>query len=630
MHIHRSSSPAPTGSSAATSSLPSSTPATTSVALVRDEEAGDTVARRLTAGPARAPRPCTIGDVTRPETLPAALAGVGRGRSTSPRFRATGTAARASASSTPRGRGSSLRAATEAGVRRFVHLGAMGVVDDPDLHYASTKAKAIDLVRRRAASTGRSSSPSVMYGPRDGFFNILAEPRPAVAGRHADHRQRRRAVPAARGRGPRPGAVQVFADDATIGRELLLGGPRYWTYREIVEEVLRGMGKRRALVPMPVPLIRLVAGVRRGRPAPVLPGRDRPAPPAQARQHRPARRRPRGARVRDPQPMEGSLDPPPPPVREQEPGRRVARLPTRGYAPRRGGGRSAILAAIAWLAVAVLIALGGAGIVAAMNHVPATAARPELTWAADEAATREARRGDRPPRDAHRIGRRRWARIGAAGAGRGRRGRRRPGQRDRRRGHAPAGRDRAGGRRPRGVARRDPGRRQRQRAAPLARGPGPLRRPRPDPGFDRRARGRLAAFTGPALDAANLNALLARHDQETAAAAQQGVQEQYPQALLLLDDRGRDDPPDRAPSATGSRRRPTSSTLTRWIERNAAVRRRAAAPVRRADRRQRPGHRRGPRGVRRRAEGPAPLPLDTRPLVVIMSDVAAGRASTRP
>ena len=54
--------------------------------------------------------------------------------------------------------------------------------------------------------------------------------------------------------------VAVLGDDSTIGREYPLGGPRYWTYREIVEEVLRAMGKRRVLVPMPVPLIRLVAG----------------------------------------------------------------------------------------------------------------------------------------------------------------------------------------------------------------------------------------------------------------------------------------------------------------------------------------------------------------------------------
>jgi NADH dehydrogenase len=47
---------------------------------------------------------------------------------------------------------------------------------------------------------------------------------------------------------------------ATIGASYDLGGPRYWTYREITREVLRGMGSRRLIVPMPVALISLVAG----------------------------------------------------------------------------------------------------------------------------------------------------------------------------------------------------------------------------------------------------------------------------------------------------------------------------------------------------------------------------------
>ena len=42
---------------------------------------------------------------------------------------------------------------------------------------------------------------------------------------------------------------------------------------------------------------------------------------------------------------------------------------------------------LAWLALALLIALGSAGIVAAMSHVPGTAARPELTWTGDAEMT---------------------------------------------------------------------------------------------------------------------------------------------------------------------------------------------------------------------------------------------------
>jgi hypothetical protein len=44
-----------------------------------------------------------------------------------------------------------------------------------------------------------------------------------------------------------------------------------------------------------------------------------------------------------------------------------------------------VVLAVGWLAVALLISLGAAGIVAAMAHLPGTAARPELTYEGDAA-----------------------------------------------------------------------------------------------------------------------------------------------------------------------------------------------------------------------------------------------------
>ncbi len=44
-----------------------------------------------------------------------------------------------------------------------------------------------------------------------------------------------------------------------------------------------------------------------------------------------------------------------------------------------------VLLALVWLACAVLIAFGSAGLVAGLTHEPGTPAREELTWAADEA-----------------------------------------------------------------------------------------------------------------------------------------------------------------------------------------------------------------------------------------------------
>jgi hypothetical protein len=55
----------------------------------------------------------------------------------------------------------------------------------------------------------------------------------------------------------------------------------------------------------------------------------------------------------------------------------------------RSDSASRIGARLLWLAAAVLIALGGAGLVAAMDHVPGTPARAELTFAGDQAVGAE-------------------------------------------------------------------------------------------------------------------------------------------------------------------------------------------------------------------------------------------------
>jgi NADH dehydrogenase len=148
----------------------------------------------------------------------------------------------------------------EAGVRRLIHMGALGVVDDPTLHYASSKAKAEALVRD--SSLGWTIlKPSLQFGEGDGFFNIIANlvrMSPGVVPVPGDGSARFQPIHV-----DDVAAVVVRAidDPTTIGGTFELGGPRYWTYREITREVLSALGKRRAILPMPVPLIRLVAGI---------------------------------------------------------------------------------------------------------------------------------------------------------------------------------------------------------------------------------------------------------------------------------------------------------------------------------------------------------------------------------
>lgn len=227
------------------------------VALVRTERSGKKTRRRLS--PAQRDRvEIRIADVTRPETLSAAFVDVDAVLHlvAIPRDDDGG---RSLTAVNTHGTRNMLWAAEQAGARRFVHQGAMGVVDDPRLHYASSKARAEALVSKSGLDW-TILKPSLLFGPGDGFFNIVADLVRASPGIvPITGRGRTRFQPLAIEDLARI-IVMVFADHGTIGRAFELGGPRYWTYREIVEEVVRAMDRRRLLLPLPIPLVKLVAG----------------------------------------------------------------------------------------------------------------------------------------------------------------------------------------------------------------------------------------------------------------------------------------------------------------------------------------------------------------------------------
>lgn len=227
------------------------------VALVRTPETGRLVLDRLPDAD-RVNVELRTGDVTRPGSLPDALVGVDgvlhlvaipRDRGGGEELRLVNT----------EGTRAVVVAMQAAGVKRLVYMGAMGVTDDPTLHYASSKAKAEALV---AASDldWTTLKPSLQFGPGDGFFNIIADlvrMSPGIVPVPGDGKSRFHPISVT---DVATVVARTFADDGTIGATLDLGGPRYWTYREITQEVLTALGKKRAIIPMPVALIRLVAG----------------------------------------------------------------------------------------------------------------------------------------------------------------------------------------------------------------------------------------------------------------------------------------------------------------------------------------------------------------------------------
>ena len=227
-------------------------------ALVRSEASRDQLLRRLT--PAQRERVTTrTGDVTQPVTLVPAIKGIDtvvhlvalprdwNGGKDLARVNTQGTA-------------NVIEAMRTAGVRRLIHQGALGVSDDPNLHYGSSKARAEKLVARSDLEW-TILKPSLLFGERDGFFNIIAAlVRPPLVAVPIPARQKSRFQPMWVGDVAQV-AVQVVDRPETIGRSFELGGTEQLTYREMVEEVIRATDRRRIIVPMPLPLIKLVARV---------------------------------------------------------------------------------------------------------------------------------------------------------------------------------------------------------------------------------------------------------------------------------------------------------------------------------------------------------------------------------
>jgi NADH dehydrogenase len=154
-----------------------------------------------------------------------------------------------------RGTGRVVIAAEHAGVRRIVHLSAMGVVNDPKLGYLDSKWRGEQLVRESALEWV-VLRPSLLFGRGDGFFNIVKttlkwwSPGIVVIPGKGDARFQPLAVD------DLAIAVEKSLSGAEhAGQVYEIGGPDYLTYREIVDEVMSVTRMRRLKLGMPIPLI---------------------------------------------------------------------------------------------------------------------------------------------------------------------------------------------------------------------------------------------------------------------------------------------------------------------------------------------------------------------------------------
>ena len=160
------------------------------------------------------------------------------------------------------------RLAKEHGVHRLLHLSALGAHSHSPSRYARTKALGEQAVRTffPHATLFR---PSIVFGPEDGFFNLfaglarLSPILPLIGGGTT------RFQPVYVG-DVAEALVTALENPATAGQLYELAGPQIYTFRALLEMMLRDTGQRCGLVSIPWCLAKFQAAFLEKLPAPLL------------------------------------------------------------------------------------------------------------------------------------------------------------------------------------------------------------------------------------------------------------------------------------------------------------------------------------------------------------------------
>lgn len=159
-------------------------------------------------------------------------------------------------------------AARLAGVERLVHVSAIGADLNSPAAYARSKA-AGEANLRSVFPEATILRPSVLFGPEDNFLNmfgglaLMSPVLPLLGGGQT------RFQPVYVGDVADAIIAALAAPDAA-GKTYELGGPRVYTFKELLVYLLEQIRRKRLLVPVPFGLARLKASVLELLPSPML------------------------------------------------------------------------------------------------------------------------------------------------------------------------------------------------------------------------------------------------------------------------------------------------------------------------------------------------------------------------
>lgn len=166
------------------------------------------------------------------------------------------------------GAGRVATAAKATGATHLVHLSAVGADSASRAGYASSKAAGERAVLA-AFPTATILRPSIVFGPEDDFFNrfasmaMISPVLPLIGG------GRTRFQPVYVGDVARAVVKALLRPDAA-GQIYELGGPGIYSFRALLELLLRQINRRRCLVSLPFPIASLQGALLQLLPTPPL------------------------------------------------------------------------------------------------------------------------------------------------------------------------------------------------------------------------------------------------------------------------------------------------------------------------------------------------------------------------
>jgi uncharacterized protein YbjT (DUF2867 family) len=147
--------------------------------------------------------------------------------------------------------------AAKAGASAYIHMSAIGADRESHSNYARTKAEAKNGVRA-AFPAATILKPSIVFGPEDGFFNRFASmakwPMPVMPVVAGDTKFQPVYV------GDVAEVVLKCVESrAYEGKSYELGGPRIYSFRDLIRFILDEVMVKKPLVDVPMPLAKLQA-----------------------------------------------------------------------------------------------------------------------------------------------------------------------------------------------------------------------------------------------------------------------------------------------------------------------------------------------------------------------------------